>query len=73
MSGKRTQIDRDFDLDIGRQIERKDAEIAAWIAYADKLESVLEIVCGASKDELLKMHAAQGLRLVRPNGERASG
>ena len=46
-----------------------------WIAYADKLEAVLETVAGQSKDQLMKLHAEQGLRLVRPlpNGGRDSG
>ena len=38
-----------------------------WIAYADKLEAILELVCGQSKDQLIKLHAEQGLRLVRPS------
>jgi hypothetical protein len=40
-----------------------------WIAYADKLEHFLELVCGQSKDQLMKLHAEQGLRLrlVRPS------
>lgn len=42
-------------------------ELAEWIAYADKLERVIELICGASKDQLVKMHAEQGLRLVRPS------
>src|SRR6202022_825296 len=37
-----------------------------WIAYADKLEQFLELVCGQSKDWLMKAHAKQGLHLVRP-------
>jgi hypothetical protein len=47
-------------------VSKRDAELAEWIAYADKLERVLELVCGESKDRLMKMHAEQGLRLVRP-------
>jgi hypothetical protein len=51
----------------------RDEEVAAWIAYADKLEAALELVCGQSRDELTKMHAEQGLRLrlVRPNHQSA--
>lgn len=41
-------------------------EIDEWIAYADKLEHFLELVCGQSKDRLMRLHAEQGLRLVRP-------
>lgn len=63
----RTQMDRDFDLATGRDLERKDAEVAEWIAYADKLEQFLELVCGQSKDWLMKAHAKQGLTLVRPD------
>lgn len=49
----------------------RDEELAAWIAYADKLERILELICGQSKDELVKIHAEQGLRLTRPTGDRA--
>lgn len=42
--------------------------IGDWIAYADKLEAALELAAGQSKDQLTKLHAEQGLRLVRPNG-----
>lgn len=47
----------------------KDEEIAAWIAYANRLEAFLELVCGKSKDQLMKLHAEHGLelRLVRPD------
>lgn len=62
----RTQADRDFDLETGREIERKDAEISDWIAYADKLEAALKLACGQRNDILMRMHAEQGLRLVRP-------
>lgn len=41
-------------------------ELEEWIAYADKLERILELISGQSKDQLIKMHAEQGLRLVRP-------
>lgn len=41
-------------------------QLERWIAYADQLETVLELVCGQSKDQLMKMHAEQGLRLIRP-------
>lgn len=51
----------------------KDAEIAEWIAYADKLEKVIELIAGGSTDELKRLHAEQGLRLVRPNGDRGTG
>lgn len=40
--------------------------VSEWIAYADKLEGVLELVCGESKDRLKQMHAEQGLQIVRP-------
>lgn len=43
-----------------------EAEVAPWIEYADKLERVIELICGTSKDQLVKMHAEQGPRLVRP-------
>lgn len=46
--------------------ERGRAEVAEWIAYADRLERVLELVCGESKDRLMQAHAEQGLRLIRP-------
>jgi hypothetical protein len=45
---------------------RRRAGIDEWIAYADKLEAALELACGQSKDRLMKFHAEQGLRLVRP-------
>lgn len=41
-------------------------QLERWIAYADQLEAVLELVCGQSKDQLMKIHAKQGLRLIRP-------
>lgn len=41
-------------------------ELAEWIAYANKLEQVLELICGNSKDQLVKIYAEQGLRIVRP-------
>lgn len=45
------------------RLERDD-----WIAYADKLEAALEFAAGQSKDQLMKLHGEQGLRLrlVRP-------
>lgn len=46
-----------------------EGRIADWIAYADRLERVLELVCGESKDRLVQTHAEQGLRLVRPDGQ----
>lgn len=49
------------------EIARLENQVAEWIAYADKLEKVLEFVCGASKDRLQQMHAQAGLELVRPN------
>jgi hypothetical protein len=48
-------------------VNERDAELAEWVAYADKLERVLELVCGQSKDQLIKIHAQEGLRLVRPD------
>lgn len=42
------------------------ASLADWITYADKLEAALKLVCGQSSDQLMRMHAEQGLRLVRP-------
>jgi len=44
-------------------------ELEEWIAYANKLERILELICGQSKDQLIKMHAEQGLRLVRPTNK----
>lgn len=41
-------------------------ELAEWIAYANKLEQVLELICGNSKDQLVKIYAEQGLRIIRP-------
>lgn len=42
------------------------AQVAKWIAYADKLEKVIELVAGSSADELKRLHANKGLELVRP-------
>lgn len=63
------------ELDEWRQAARVEAglrrefhdQLQEWIAYADKLERVLELVCGDSKDQLMKLHAEQGLRLARPS------
>lgn len=41
-------------------------DCGAWIAYADKLEAVLETVAGSSADELKRLQAKEGLQLVRP-------
>lgn len=49
------------------EIERKDAELAEWIAYADKLEAALKLATGQRSDILMRMHAEQGLRIVRPS------
>lgn len=67
MSEKRTQADRDFDLKTGRDLERRDARLDEWIAYADKLEVALKLACGQTTDSLMRMHAEQGLRIVRPD------
>lgn len=56
-----------------------EAELAPWISYADKLEAALKLACGQRSDILMRMHAEQGLRVVRPstflteqtNGDRA--
>lgn len=42
-------------------------QVADWMAYADKLEAALELAAGQSKDQLMKLHAEQGLRIVRPD------
>lgn len=62
----RTQTDGEFDWETGRELERKDAEIAIWIAYADKLEAALKLATGQRSDILMRMHAEEGLRIVRP-------
>jgi hypothetical protein len=49
----RTQAERDFDLSIGREIERKDAEIA-------RLRAALEIIAG-SPDRLQALQARAAL------------
>jgi hypothetical protein len=49
----RTQAERDFDLSIGREIERKDAEIA-------RLRAALEIIAGSS-DRLQALQARAAL------------
>lgn len=46
--------------------ERAEASIEEWIAYADKLEAALQLACGQTSDGLMRMHAEQGLRIVRP-------
>lgn len=55
-----------YDRDTG-QFAQCAPGIAQWIAYADKLERALEIVAGASSDELKRQQAKDGLRLVRPS------
>lgn len=40
--------------------------IEEWIAYADKIEAALKLATGQRNDTLMRMHAEQGLRLVRP-------
>jgi len=53
--------------DISEQrIAELEADIEGWIAYADKLEKILELVCAASRDKLQQIHAQTGLQLVRP-------
>lgn len=42
------------------------AEIDRWKAYADKLETSLRLVADLSDDQLKRMQAAEGLRIVRP-------
>jgi hypothetical protein len=51
---------------------RLEEQLNEWIAYADKLERVLELVCGQSKDQLMKIHAEQGMRIVRPEARRCA-
>lgn len=44
-----------------------------WTEYSDKLESVLEFVAGQSADQLKRMHASEGLKLVRPALQSSEG
>lgn len=43
-----------------------EAELAEWVAYADKLEAALRLVGDLSDDQLKRMQAAEGLRIVKP-------
>jgi hypothetical protein len=56
----------DLFRDAAAEIERQKKEIYEWIAFADELERVLELICGQSKDRLMQLHAEQGLRIIRP-------
>lgn len=51
------------------EISQRDQLLEEWIAYADKLEAALKLACGQTGDRLMRMHAEQGLRLVRPDGD----
>lgn len=59
-------------FEIARQYVRDAAEtetpgsIGDWVAYANKLERALEIVAGASTDELKKLQAEHALESWRP-------
>lgn len=43
-----------------------DTGLEDWINYANKLEAALKLACGQTSDRLMRMHAEQGLRIVRP-------
>lgn len=44
-----------------------DSTTEEWINYADKLEAALKLACGQTSDALMRIHAEQGLRVVRPD------
>jgi hypothetical protein len=49
--------------------EELEALVTQWIAYASKLEKVLRMVADLSDDQLKRMQAAEGLRIVKPGGD----
>lgn len=57
----RTQQDRDEDLQIGRDLERKDAEIDALRAENARLRNALELIAGSASDQLQVIQAKNAL------------
>lgn len=54
------------DTILAAQQDAREAGTAEWIAYADKLEEILRKVADLSDDQLKRMQADEGLRIVRP-------
>lgn len=53
----RTQADRDEDLALGRELERKDAEIARLQGIIDNAFANLEVASAAPADEIARLRA----------------